>query len=192
MRRVSVAGISGSGKSTFARALAERLGVQYVELDALHHGPNWSEVSADELRARVEAAIEAAPDGWVIDGNYRSKLDDIVLAQADTLVWLELPLHVSLRRLWRRTWRRYLRREELWHGNRERLRNLVGLREGLFSWAVRSHRRHKRQVPAAAARNPHLRLVHLRTRREVDEFLAQASASSSASALGSTSASPSQ
>ena len=49
-----------------------------------------------ELRARVETAIAAAPDGWVIDGNYRSKLDDIVLAQADTLVWLELPMRISL------------------------------------------------------------------------------------------------
>lgn len=173
VRRVSVAGISGSGKTTFARALAARLGVPYVELDALHHGPNWTEATADELRARVEAAITAAPDGWVIDGNYRSKLDDIVLAQADTLVWLELPLRVSIARLARRTWRRLRTREELWHGNRERLRNLVGVREGLFAWAIRSYFHHRHHVPAAAARNPHLRFVHLRTPREVDRFLAR-------------------
>src|SRR5262249_51570773 len=84
--RGSVTGISGSGKSTFARALAERLGVPYVELDALHHGPGWSETPADEFRRRVEEAIAAAPDGWVIDGNYRQKLDDLVLGAADTLV----------------------------------------------------------------------------------------------------------
>src|SRR5512142_1642906 len=69
VRRVSVAGISGSGKSTLARALAERLGVPYVELDALNHGPNWTEATPEELRARVEAAFAAAPDGWVADGN---------------------------------------------------------------------------------------------------------------------------
>src|SRR6266545_3515470 len=96
MRRVTVAGISGSGKSTFARGLAERLGVPYLELDELHHGPNWTEATADELRARVETAIAAAPEGWVIDGNYRNKLGDFVLAQADTFVWLELPLRVSM------------------------------------------------------------------------------------------------
>ena len=179
MRRVSVAGISGSGKTTFARALAERLGVAYVELDALHHGPNWTEATAEELRARVETAIAAAPDGWVIDGNYRNKLDDIVLAQADTVVWLELPLRVSLARLAQRTWRRMRTREELWHGNREQFRNLVGLREGLFAWAIRSYRHHRHQVPAAAAHYTHLRLVHLRTQAEVDAFLAQASVSPS-------------
>ncbi len=171
MRRVTVAGISGSGKSTFARGLAERLGVPYLELDELHHGPNWTEATADELRARVETAIAAAPEGWVIDGNYRNKLGDFVLAQADTFVWLELPLRVSMWRLSRRTWRRLRTREELWHGNRELLRNIVG-REGLFAWAVRSYFHHRDEVPSAVARNPHLRVVHLRTPREVDDFLA--------------------
>jgi adenylate kinase family enzyme len=179
MQRVSVAGISGSGKTTFGRALAERLGVAYVELDALHHGRNWTEATAEELRARVEAAIGAAPDGWVIDGNYRSKLDDVVLAQADTLVWLELPLRVSLMRATRRSLRRIQMSEDLWHGNRESFRGLLGVRYGLLSWAIQSHRKHKRQIPDAAAHYPHLRLVHLRTQREVDAFLAQASVSPS-------------
>jgi len=172
MRRVSVAGISGSGKTTFALALAERLGVPYVELDALHHGPNWTETPTDEFRARVAAAIDAAPEGWVLDGNYRHKVEAVVLGQADTLVWIELPLRVSLGRLGRRTWRRRRTDEELWHGNRERLRNVIGPREGLFAWAVRSYFRHKREVPAAVARHPHLRLVHLRSAPEVDAFLA--------------------
>ena len=132
MRRVTVAGVSGSGKTTFGRALAQRLGVPYVELDALHHGPNWTETPTDEFRARVLASIDTPPGGWVVDGNYRSKLEDLVLAQADTFVWLEPTLRVSLGRLARRTWQRWRRREELWHGNRELLRNMVGL-EGLFA-----------------------------------------------------------
>jgi len=174
VRRVTVAGVSGSGKTTFSRVLAQRLGVPYVELDALHHGPNWTEAPADELRARVAAAIAAAPDGWVIDGNYRQKLGDLVLGVADTFVWLELPLRVSLARLARRTWRRWHRQEELWHGNREVLRNMVGL-EGLFVWTVRSYVRHKREIPPALARNPHLAVVRLSSPAAVASFLAAAS-----------------
>lgn len=169
--RISVAGISGSGKTTFSRELAERLGVPWIELDALHHGPNWTEVPAEEMRARVRTALGAAPGGWVVDGNYRSKLDDIVLAQADTLVWLEPPLHVSLRRLARRTWRRWRTREELWHGNRETVLNWIGPLEGLFAWTVRAYFRHKRDVPHAAASYPTVRLVHLRSKRDVEAFL---------------------
>ena len=41
MKRVAVISTaSGSGKTTVAWALAERLEVPYYELDALHHGPN--------------------------------------------------------------------------------------------------------------------------------------------------------
>jgi hypothetical protein len=89
-------------------------------------------------------------------------------------VWLEPPLRVSLGRLARRTWRRRRRREELWHGNRELLRNMVGL-EGLFAWTVRSYFRHKREIPRALARNPHLHAVHLRSAADAAAFLRDAS-----------------
>ena len=171
MRRVAVRGISGSGKTTTSRRLADLLGVPHVELDALHHGPNWSEATAEELRERVAAAIAAAPDGWVIDGGYTSKIGDLAVQHADTLVWLDLPLHVALWRLWRRTWRRILRREELWSGNRESVRNAFLVRDSLFAWTIRMHARQAREVPEQIARNPHVDDVRLRSREEVERFL---------------------
>src|SRR5712691_1868967 len=114
-QRVAVRGGTGSGKSTFARALARRLDLPYVELDALHHGPNWREATAEELRAKVEAALDDGR-GWVVDGNYDSKLGTLVLDRAELIVWLDLPLLVKLPRLVRRTVRRTRSREELWNG----------------------------------------------------------------------------
>src|SRR6188472_2575998 len=95
-------GGSCSGKTTLAAALAERLGVPHVELDALHHGPNWQEASAEDLRAKVEAAL-AGQDGWVTDGNYVGKLGTLLVDRADTIVWLDLPLPTLVRRMWSRT-----------------------------------------------------------------------------------------
>jgi adenylate kinase family enzyme len=46
--RIAVIGPSGSGKTRLAGRLAGVLGVAHVELDALHHGPNW------ESRRRVD------------------------------------------------------------------------------------------------------------------------------------------
>lgn len=175
--RFTIAGTSGSGKTTVGRDLANRLGLPFVELDALNHGPNWTEASDDEFRRRVEAAIAGAPDGWVIDGNYGRKLGDLVLERADTLVWLDLPLRVCLRRLWRRTWGRILRREELWHGNRESLRTAFFIRDSLFAWTIKSHRRRKTELPERLSRNPHLELVRLRSSAEIDEWLAAQSRS---------------
>jgi adenylate kinase family enzyme len=85
-----VIGSARSGKTTFAGALAQRLGVPHVELDALHWQPGWVETPADELRERVAAALGG--DGWVVDGNYGSRLGTSVLDQADEVVWLDLPL----------------------------------------------------------------------------------------------------
>ena len=90
-RRIVVVGTSGSGKTTFARELAGRLGLPHVELDALHHGPNWYEPSAHEFRATIEDELFSL-DGWVCCGAYHHKLGELVPSRADTLVWLDLPL----------------------------------------------------------------------------------------------------
>ena len=93
-RVVVVASASGNGKTTLGRELARRLDVPFVEMDALVHGPNWTETADGVLRAQIEPVI--ATNGWVIDGAYRRKLGDLVLEHADTVVWLDLPLRVWL------------------------------------------------------------------------------------------------
>src|SRR5438105_1060750 len=163
-RRIAIVGASGTGKTTLARTLADRLSLPHVELDALHHGPNWTEASPDELRTRV--STELAADGWVIDGNYASKIGDLVTSQADTVVWLDHPLPVVLWRLLRRTLGRISRREELWHGNRETWRNAFVGRESLFAWTIRSHRRFRRATPQGRS------VVRLRSAAEVERWLA--------------------
>ena len=170
MRKVVViASASGNGKTTLGRVLAERLGVPFIELDELVHGPNWEETSNEDLRDRLEPLL--AGDGWVADGAYQHKLGDFVLDRADTVVWLDLPLHVWLPRLTRRTWRRLSGRERLWNGNRESLMTAFWGRESLFVWAIRSHFRRRREWPDALSR---WNVIRLKSRREVDAFIGDA------------------
>ena len=171
MRRVCiVASASGSGKTTLGRALAERLGLPFHELDALNHGPDWTEATPEALRARV-APLVAGP-AWVIDGAYRGKLGDLVLARADTVLWLDLPRRVWFPRLVRRTGRRVFFREELWNGNRETLRGVLWGPDALLPWAWRKYADRRRRYAIELARYP---VIRLRSTRAVTRFLAEAS-----------------
>jgi adenylate kinase family enzyme len=169
LRRVNVKGTSGSGKTTFARELARRLDLPFVELDALHHGPDWYQPTAEEFRARVVEAMAQLPDGWVIDGNYEPKLGETVIAQADTIVWLDLPLGLKLRRLARRTTTRIRDDVELWNGNKETWRNAVLGRDSLFAWMIHGHFRQRRDWPRRYADDS--RFVRLRSVAEARRWL---------------------
>jgi adenylate kinase family enzyme len=167
MRKVAViASASGNGKTTFGRELARILGVRFVELDALVHGPGWAETPDEVLRSQLDPIL--ASDGWVIDGSYEHKLGQLVLRSADMVVWLDLPIRVWLPRLIRRTWRRVRGREELWNGNRESLRGVVWGWDSLLVWAFRAQFRRRRSWPGELRA---FRVVRLRTETEVERFL---------------------
>ncbi len=175
VRRVSVVGNSGSGKSTLARELAARLGVPYVELDAIFHQPGWFPLPEHEFARRVAAVVAA--DGWVIDGNY-SGIRPLVWARADTVVWFDLPRHIVMRQIIWRTLRRAVRRSELWNGNRERWRNVFSLNpdESVIAWAWQKHADY-RQRYAAAASDPvfaHLAFTRIAARGDARRLLALA------------------
>ena len=168
MRRINVVGTSGSGKTTVGAALARRMDVPHVELDALAWLPGWVMVEPDELRARVIDAV--AEDAWVVDGNY-SALRDLVWARADTVVWLDLPLRLVMWRIVRRTIGRAGRREVLWGTNRESLRMAIS-RDSVIWWALTTYRRRRREYPPLFAQHPELRVVRLRSDAETRRFLA--------------------
>ncbi len=174
MRRVSVVGNSGSGKSRLARRIATSLGVAYVELDAIHHLPEWEPIDPVAFDAAVREVTAA--DGWVVDGNYRRVVaEGPVWERADTVVWLDLPRRVVVRQVVLRTLRRVVSREELWNGNREPLSNLWSWdpERSVVAWAWTRHHEYRARYDAAmrAPMYAHLAFVRLRSRREVRGWL---------------------
>ena len=166
IRVAIVTSASGSGGTTLGRELAHRLSVPFHELDAFHFGPDWTEATATELRARVEPVLAEA--SWVVDGGYWGKLGDLVLERAELVVWLDVPRRIWLPRLVLRTLRRIMRRETLWSGNRETLRGAFFSRDSLLLYALRNFGRRRRRYPARLARFNHVRL---RSPREVERWL---------------------
>jgi len=172
MHRIAVVGNSGSGKSTLALRMAKKLEYPFLELDSIYHQPGWEPLPEDELRARV--ADFALQQEWIIDGNY-SVVRDLIWPAADTLVWLDLPRRVVMKRVLLRTLKRGVTREELWNGNREPLSNFISFdpETNVVAWAWTRHDSVREKYESALARSEavHLKTYRLQSAGEVESFL---------------------
>ena len=165
-RRILVAGVTGAGKTTYARRLAAIAGYPYVETDSLYHGTGWTErpTFLADLRSFI------AQPTWVTEWQYRQVREETALA-ADTLIWLDHPTPVALIRVIRRTVRRRRGREVLWNGNVEPpLRTFFTDPDHIVRWGIRTRNKERARVPDFDARMPHLRVVRLRNQRDADRW----------------------
>ena len=169
LKRVSIVGTSGSGKTYVGAEIAKRLGIKHVELDAIHWLPGWQELPTEEFRERLTE--ETSRESWVIDGNY-SKGRDIVWRRAEAVVWLDLPFRIVFWRILRRTVKRILTREKLWNDNVENLDALIGL-DSMPYWVVKTYWRRKKEYPMLLSKPEygHLELIRLKSDREIKDWL---------------------
>jgi adenylate kinase family enzyme len=166
-RRVLVAGVSGSGKSTLARQIGSRLGVEYVELDALFHGPGWEPrpTFADDVAALVRR------EAWVTEWQYDAARP-LTLARAQLMVWLDLPTRLVLWQLTRRTLRRRVRHEQLWNGNLEPpLHTMLTDRDHVLRWAWRTRHRYAGLDRVLSVERPDLPVVRLTSHAHARDWI---------------------
>lgn len=165
-------GTTSSGKSTFSKRLAERLGLAWVELDAFHFEPGWKEVPDEIFLARVHAALEA--DRWIVAGSYHIARDPI-WTRADLAIWLDYPFWWIFWKLTTRTVKRWWTRELLWGTNYETLWVHFKLwsPDSLIHWLLITYWKRKREYPEllAQAQFKHIHLLRFQTPNETEAWL---------------------
>lgn len=185
MRRIMVYGVTGSGKTTLARAIGQATGLPWHSVDdEIGWLPGWTERPPEDQRRLVEEIC--AGERWVLDTAYGKWLE-VPLAWVDMIVALDYPRWFSLQRLVRRTVARALTGQEMCNGNTESWRQMVS-RDSIVVWHFRSWKRKRTRIrqwvadPSAVLdrvggggvappRQPP-RVVHLRTARETEAWLA--------------------
>lgn len=174
--RVAVVGTSGSGKSTFARRLAEARRIPFHELDLINWRPGWvsrSAVEPEAFMADVDAAT-ALPE-WTIAGGY-SEVRPLIWSRATHLVWLDLPRSLIVRQVIWRSLKQAASGRDVFPGCREDWARLLS-REHPIRWAWDTFARRKAQFSAMLA-DPayaHLAVIRSTSRAEAEAALARLS-----------------
>lgn len=100
MDKIVIIGCPGSGKSTYAKKLGQKLNIPVFHLDKLFWKNNWEHVSQDEFKRKQDEVMNQ--DKWILDGNFTNTIEHRV-KKADTVIFFDYSKSVSL---WR-TFRRY-------------------------------------------------------------------------------------
>jgi adenylate kinase family enzyme len=171
-KRIVVVGTSGVGKSTLSASLSQTLSIPYIELDALFWNENWTGSSDELFTQRVQDALQAAGEAWVVDGNY-GLTRSLVWPKADTVIWLDYPLWLIYWRLLQRALKRILSQELVWGKNRETFANQFLAKDSLFVWATTTYKRRRETYLQIMAENafPHIHFFHFRSPKETEAFL---------------------
>lgn len=182
-RRIAIHGVTGAGKSTAARLLADaasRPGAPVVTIDydedilwapASHAA--WTLRPEDEQRARATELI--AQERWVM-ASVGSTTYDIVMPRVDVSIYLDYPPIITFPRLLRRTVTRALTGETCCNDNKESLRLSFLAKDSILLWWFKTFRKRHAAALAmesAADGTPTLRLTHP---RQLDLVIAEVAA----------------
>jgi adenylate kinase family enzyme len=174
--RVSVTGTSGSGKTTFARNLAQALGAAHIDLDAINWQAGWYDLNRnepDKFKRRVAAAVEA--DAWVACGNY-TLVRPILRARLTHIIWLDYPKRIVMARVLRRSFARAWTGDELWPGtgNTETFARWLDKEHPIrWAWDTYAERRRKNQAEFDDPTLAHLQRIRLTHPRQAAPLIAE-------------------
>ncbi len=171
--RIQVVGPSCSGKSTLAADLATRLGLDFVELDALFWKPGWVEPAEEEFAEKLRESTRN--DAWIIAGNYSRHTIPVFWERLETVVWLDFPLRTTLPRILKRSWKRSSQNELLWGTNYERFWPQLKFWDlnSLIGYTVRRGKKSRERFLNAQRDESlaHIRWIRLTGPREVERWL---------------------
>lgn len=163
-----IIGVSpGVGKSTFARKLGESLKINVYHLDTLYWKPKWVEASLEEFTERQQEIVIL--DKWIIEGNY-SNTYNIRAQNADTIIYLELPLFVCLYRIFKR-WLLHIgkTRPDMGKGCKEKL-DYKFLKFICTTYYPRK-KKMKSRLQAFIGMGPQKNIIKLKSKKEIQLFL---------------------
>ena len=162
-RRICIVGPSCAGKSTFSEKLGNKMKYPVLHLDQIAHipGTNWIKRPRAETQKVHDTFIEGQE--WIIDGQYKYMMPKR-LECADTLVLIKANRFVCLWRYFKRCLIKSSRIGQLENASNEFNFNMI-------PWILYHQPRYCKEQMQIIAEYPHLKIVVLRSFKDMDNFL---------------------
>ncbi len=166
MQRILIIGNAGSGKSTFARQLAQKLALPLVHLDKLYWRGSWEHLSREEFDEILQVELEKPQ--WIIDGNFNRTIPHR-LTYCDTVFFFDLPTVTCLSGITKRIFTNYGRSREDMGGNCAERFDKQKL--SLYRNVLTFNKQHRKQYYGLLSKADHAKVIVFKSRRQAQKFL---------------------
>ncbi|MBR1763708.1 MAG: adenylate kinase [Eubacterium sp.] len=155
-KKIIVVGCCGSGKSTFAKKLAEKTGLPLYLLDNIYWFPDASHLERPEFIKRQNEIMKN--DRWIIDGNYGSTIKHRI-KECELVFFFDLPTDVCLKGV----------------VQREKVRDDIACElepdKALLDYIINYNKKSKPKLLFLFMLHPRVKVISFKSHKEADDYL---------------------
>ncbi|MDP3957791.1 MAG: hypothetical protein Q8Q10_04830 [bacterium] len=102
-KKIVVVGVSASGKSMFARRLADKLNLPVIFMDAIMWKSGWEYIGDEEIAKKLYEISSGAE--WIIEGYVTTAARTFLFDRADSIIYLNYSPIIASWRYLKRCWK---------------------------------------------------------------------------------------
>lgn len=166
MKRILIIGNAGSGKTTFAKKLAEKTALPPVHLDRIFWRGKWNFLSKEEFDPLLQSELEK--EEWIIDGNFNRTLPHRI-KYCDTVFYFDLPTVLCLWGITKRVFLHYGKTRDDMSGvcpeyfDRQKFK--------LFKAVIRFNRKYRKKYYRLLEDAENIHVIIFKSRKQIKLYL---------------------
>lgn len=166
MKKVTIIGSPGAGKSTFAQALSKKTKLPLYHLDFFYHQKKYDYENNKKAWLSKMDGLTNKPS-WIIEGNYGSSYE-YRIPKSDTLIFMDIPSWLSTWSVLKRRYQyRNKKREEMPDDWKEKIDPIF------FKYVVLFKVKSRKDVVNGIEKYKHknLQVIHFKSRKAAYKWL---------------------
>lgn len=169
MKKISIIGASGSGKTSLGRAISKKSGYPLLDMDDIYWLPGWIKVEDSLIREKLKKHV--SQESWIVTGNATTLSTELIWPDVDELIWLDFPLRTLLWRGFKRGLYSLIFSREICNGNFETWGRFLS-KKSILLWIYSTFDKRQREYEKIFSTQPYsCNYVRIRNNKDLRDFL---------------------